>query len=235
MLSQVQEYHYVTSKDAIWCGLYGANRARFRLENGTDVTLLQETNYPYDGDILFTVTEVHHEGSFQLKLRIPGWATEGCVIHEGAIISLSQQDSEGYLTLNMRASIGDTVTLRLDMTPRLTIGHPMIEETAGQVAVEKGPLVYCLESPDVSLETLDWLVLNLKGDWNIINYEIAGKTVEALEGEGYFISQGANLGNALYQTLREYRLEPIRFRMIPYFAWDNRGFGEMRIWLPFHD
>lgn len=234
MLSQVQEYHYVTSEDAIWCGLYGANKARFRLKNGADITLRQETNYPYEGDIRFTVTEVHQKGSFLLKLRIPSWATEGCVIHKGASIPLSQQDMDGYITLNMEAAVGNTVTLQLDMTPRLTIGHPMIEETSGQVAVEKGPLVYCLETPDVSLETLDQLVLNIKGDWNTISYEIEGRKVEALEGDGYFISQGANLRNTLYQTLQEYRLDPIRFRMIPYFAWDNRGFGEMRIWIPFH-
>lgn len=76
-IAQSSEYAYLTSKDALWVGMYGANKAEITLDNGAAFTVCQETEYPYDGRIRFTFENVNAETGFSLMLRIPGWAENG--------------------------------------------------------------------------------------------------------------------------------------------------------------
>ena len=135
------------------------------------------------------------------------------------------------MSIELSGAGGTEVILELDMPVRYTAPHTMIEELTGQAAVERGPLVYCLESEDVQIDTLDDLYLDLKADFKTVQTQIQDRTVTALEGEMYRIDR-ENLTGRTVSDIRLSGMEHTKVRMIPYFAWDNREFGEMRIWLP---
>ncbi|HHV12421.1 MAG TPA: hypothetical protein GXX75_19285 [Clostridiales bacterium] len=231
-LVQAGEYFYSVSGNAIWCGMYGANDASFCLENGAEFTLRQKTQYPYDGKITFTFAGVKHQGAVDLKIRIPAWAQSGYVKAGGKSYGLDEKDDTGYLMVTAVAAEGGEIEVFFDMPVRFTQAHSLVEETANQAAVEKGPLVYCIETPDAGLETLDDLMLDLKADFKPQPFEIAGREVVALEGNGFRIKRAGYDRGDLYQKLCYDGLETAKIRLIPYFAWDNRGYGEMRVWIP---
>lgn len=231
-VAQAGEYAYTVSKDAVWLGMYGANRARMKLENGAEFTLVQTTDYPYDGKIRFTCEDVSGETGFTLMLRIPGWAESGSVCVNGAERKLTTDDASTYLAVEIADPKRMEVVLTLDMRVRYTTAHNMVEEACGQAAIERGPLVYCCEGVDTAAETLDDLYLDLNAAYRPVECGIAGRTVTALETEEYCMNREGYDRQALYQTLSYRGMHKVPVRFIPYFAWDNREFGEMRVWFP---
>ena len=224
-LAQTAEYAYGTDESGVWTGLYGANSARFRLKNGAGFTLKQETDYPFDGKITFTVCESDGK-PFTLHLRIPGWA-------EGAELTVngSPRPLEAGTYAALEAGPGFSCTLDLHMAPRLTCGHSMIEEDRNQAAVEVGPLVYCVESPDVAENVkLSDLLLPENASFRPEKATIAGRAVNAYETT--LLRRDTPPEDRLYYRLERRAPRPVRARLIPYYAWDNRGMGEMTIWLP---
>lgn len=230
-VAQSSEYAYLVSDNALWTGMYGANTASVVLPCGTSFDLKQETAYPYEGKIRLTIDNV--KGSdFQINLRIPGWVQKGSVSLNKAKTELGADHACTYLTLDIPAGPA-VIEIDFDMPARCTVSHPMVEENTNQAAVERGPLVYCIESPDAALDTLDDLLLDPCAEFTPVAFEIQGRKMAALEGQAYHICHDkAYRQNALYQPLNCTRLEKTDIRMIPYFAWDNREYGEMRIWLP---
>ena len=143
----------------------------------------------------------------------------------------------------------DSVELYFDMQVRYTIAHPFVEENIGQVAIERGPLLYCLETPDASVEDLGDLRLPFNADFVTKPYTIADQMIghagqyfaKFLAERPLFVTVTTALAfkksnyddkEALYQTLRSCDVEKVPIRLIPYFAWDNRGDGEMLVWFP---
>jgi len=232
-LAQAGEYFYSVSENTVWCGMYGASEAKLQLSNGTACTISQKTEYPYDGRIVFTIREVLRTGKMNLKVRVPSWAESGYIQMEDKRYTLADQDETGYVTVPISAAEGQQVEVYFDMPVRFTMANAMVEETTGQVAVERGPLVYCIETPDAPLDSLEDLQMNQNTQLSPVAYEIAGRRIIALEGTASSIQRGSFNRKALYQTLHYDGLNNLKIRLIPYFAWDNRGFGEMRIWLPF--
>ncbi len=231
-IMQAMEYAYTVSEDAVWTGMYGASEADFKLENGAAFTLVQETDYPWDGSIRFTCKDVACDKPFTLKLRVPGWVESGSLNVNGARQALTQKDAGSYLDIMVKSPSAMDVSVRFDMPVRFTVAHPKVEETVNQVAVERGPLVYCVESPDADVETIDDLYLPSNASFRTVPYEILGKKMIALETDALLLDRPQNDRSALYQTLKVDGVRAVPMRMIPYFAWDNRGYGEMRIWLP---
>ena len=124
------------------------------------------------------------------------------------------------------------VQLSLDMKVRYTVANNMVEETVGQAAIERGPLVYCCESADTHASTLDDIYLDLNAEFVPVEFEIEGRKMTALETEEYSIDRSEFDRNALYQPLKYHGMSKKHVRLIPYYAWDNRDYGEMRIWFP---
>lgn len=231
-LIQSSEYAYCRSLDTLWLGLYGANEAHIILENGTSFTLLQQTNYPDDGLIRFAFSDISSNPIANLNLRIPGWLENGYIKYQKKTINLTRKEAGTYITIPLSLSDATSLELFFDMPIRYTIGHAMIEEVCNQVALERGPLVYCLETPDVSIETLDDLLFDLNASYTPIPIKIANRSIISLSGEMLRIKRKNYQSQALYQNLNYKGLEKIPVQFIPYYAWDNRGFGEMRIWMP---
>ena len=107
-----------------------------------------------------------------------------------------------------------------------------MEEAVNQAAVECGPLVYCIETPDADAETLDDLLLPTDAVFAKESYEILGTQVTALYTEAMAPNRTCGERTDLYRKLEYDGMKKVSVRFIPYFAWDNRGYGEMRIWMP---
>jgi DUF1680 family protein len=129
---------------------------------------------------------------------------------------------------------GDIIDLNLPMTPRLIEANPFVEETLNQVAIQRGPLVYCLESPDLPANARfslsDILIpsnidLVARFDRNLLN------GIVVLEGKAVSL-HNANWNGQLYRALQPAAGQPTNVRFIPYFAWANRSPSEMTVWLP---
>ena len=228
-LAQTSEYAYAADADGVWTGLYGASKARFQLKNGAAFHLTQTTEYPFDGKITFSVQESNGV-PFRLHVRVPAWA-------KAAELTVGQNTRKlpcgEYVTIDAAQPEGFTCVLELHMQPRLTVGHGLIEEDRNQACVEVGPLVYCVESADAGEATsLHDLLLPLDAAFAPVNVTIEGRTVRAYETEALRQQVDEREREELYRTFAPAPLKPCKIRLIPYYAWDNRGMGEMLVWLP---
>ena len=228
-IAESASYAYAKSGDAIFVNLYGGSTLTTKLGEKT-VKLTQETEYPWDGRIRITVNECSNE-PFALKLRIPGWAKTASVRLNGAHSDLAATTAT-YLELRRVWRPGDVVELDLPMAAQLMEANPFVEETLNQVALKRGPLVYCLESLDLPRGTrlLDVAVpanidLVARYDGRLLS------GVAVLEGKVLARSSGDWSGR-LYRELRAEPARSVEARFIPYFAWGNRGKSEMTVWLP---
>ena len=152
-LAEASEYCYAQSVDTVYTGLYGANRAELALESGAAFTLTQNTDYPFDGRICFVVSDIRSRGEAKLALRIPVWARGAKVTAGGVTRQLPEECEGSYDTVSLELTEGETVTLELPMEVRLTAANDLVEEDRGKAAVERGPLVYCMEAADLRLLT----------------------------------------------------------------------------------
>ncbi|WP_313578265.1 glycoside hydrolase family 127 protein [Lacrimispora sp.] len=240
LIAQLSEYAYTIDDTGIYPVLYGASRAEMKLMNGCEGVLVQETDYPYDGKISFRFEHMKKNLPVKLHLRIPSWVrgesrvqkTENgqkCLWER----TLSVADRGSFLTVEIEDPEHTVVILDLGMMPRLTCAHVLVEEDCNQVAVERGPLVYCLEGIDAPAETIDDLFVPSDVRFKPEEIEIEGRKVTGLAATFLKKIHGPEYDrNSLYQDYSEEGYEPVPVRMIPYFAWDNRGLNEMRIWMP---
>ncbi|MBQ4086258.1 MAG: glycoside hydrolase family 127 protein [Clostridia bacterium] len=228
-IAQTSEYAYAVDRDGVWTGLYGENRAHFCLENGAEFTLEQKTEYPWNGRIEFSLSE-SNEKPFSLRLRIPAWAIGAQIKINSETISVQPGT---YHEILVKQPVGFSCTLEMHMQPRLTVGHGLIEEDCNQACVEVGPMVYCVEGMDApEVASLEDLLLPLHPQFTRTQIDIEGRCIPAWETTLLCLQRDEAERNALYRTLGEEKLVPVPVRLIPYYAWDNRAFGEMMIWLP---
>jgi DUF1680 family protein len=227
-------YAYCITDQAVWTVLYGANKWNGSLTNGTQVSLTQKTEYPWNGNISITV-EPKSPSEFALMLRIPSWSRGGSVqVHSDTGIAFEQANVEPgeYFRLQRKWSAGDTVQLVLPMPVRLVEGHKLVEETRGQIAVMRGPVVYCMETPDAGqgVDLADYAVPR-SATFKPVEYKIGQVPITALEGE-ILKHESRDWGSDLYREISAAEPQRVRIRMVPYFCWDNRGLTEMSIWMP---
>jgi hypothetical protein len=164
-----------------------------------------------------------------LFLRIPAWAGAATLAING---TTKVVESGRYAELRRTWAKGDVVELNLPMKPRLVEAHPLVEEARNQVAVMRGPLVYCLESPDlpkgVGIQSVS-LPRDVKLAPRFDKSLLGGVTV--LEGNALAATED-RWGDDLYRELKPADARPIDIRLIPYYAWANRGKSEMTVWMP---
>lgn len=251
-IAESGEYAYTTSADTVYIGMYGASKAHVKLDN-TEFDLKQSTQYPYDGNIVLTANNITGDNAAKIAIRVPGWVKSGKIAAEGRTIELTKKCAGTYIIVDISDLASAEIVIDFDMPVRLTTAHPLVEECVNQVAVERGPLVYCIETPDVETETLDSLLISPSTQFTPVSYQIKDRMVTALECE-LLCKKKASSGE-LYETLEFDGFDKVKARFIPYFAWDNRSaeddgtydvyaiedkldtpddmeYDEMRIWLP---
>ncbi|WP_327581320.1 glycoside hydrolase family 127 protein [Nonomuraea sp. NBC_00507] len=186
-----------------------------------------ETDYPWDGVIRITVEEAP-PGDWELALRIPSWSESTYVDDRPA-----RAAEDGYFRIRRSAwRAGDAVELRLDLTPRLMRPHHRIDAVRGSAALERGPLVYCFEQADQPEGVeVDDLAIAPDAVPRPIDREIegVGRTV-LLEIDAVVVSQPR--GGLPYAGTPLATRTSVTATAIPYFQWDNRDGGAMRVWIP---
>ena len=236
-IAEAQNYIYSLSKDALWVNLYGGSTLDTHWteeSGGGEIKLRQETDYPWAGAIKFTI-DAAPERPIALKLRIPGWLKPG-----QAALKVNGQASDATLTPGTYAEVkrgwkaGDTVELDLQFAATIWEANPLVEETANQVAVKYGPIVYCLEGNDLpeGVKVAD-VALGLDAkhrEFQPHKEEIAGAPLLTLTGVGLQIPRDA--AGPLYRQVDAAAARDIPIKLVPYYAWDNRGNYDMSVWLP---
>ncbi|MBF0575255.1 glycoside hydrolase family 127 protein [Dysgonomonas sp. GY617] len=225
-ISEVQNYVYNLSEDGLYVNLYGGSQLKTNLKNGDNIQVTQATDYPWDGQISLTIDKAP-EKSFTLSMRIPGWC-------KGATISVNGKKQEVNLESGSYAQItrtwknGDKVELNLPMEAKLIETNPLVEETRNQIAVKKGPVVYCLESNDLPKQDIFQVVIPSDTKFTPITMNIDNSKFMALEGQAYI--ENSNWDNTLYREVSPVnKLSSVK--LIPYYAWGNRGKSDMTVWM----
>jgi len=226
-------YFYSTSNDGIYVHLYDNSELDWRLENGTGLKITQKTNYPWDNSVDIAVTPAQ-AAEFTFYLRIPGWADRAQVTVNGKPWSGAKTGE--YLAIKRRWAAGDAVRLQMEMAPQVIAANPHVADDTGRVAIQRGPLIYCLEELDQpSGVSLSDVAVN-PGRAQEFQSEfksdlLGGVVVLHHTGVSY---EGAASRNALYAR---YSGEPSKTRQlpltfIPYYAWANREATSMQVWTP---
>jgi uncharacterized protein len=229
-VAEVGGYAYGRSGGAIWVHLYGGSTLDTHLPDGARVKLTQATDYPRGGRVTITFDAVP-DREFALRLRIPAWAAGASLAVNGKAWPVAPTAGQ-YAEVKRKWAAGDVVELTLPLRPRLLQAHPLVEEARNQIAVQRGPVVYCLESNDLDhgVRVSDVVIprgLELRPKFEP---ELLGGVV-VLTGQAEVSGEPA-WGNELYRELPRAAPRTIPVRLIPYYTWGNRGPSEMTVWLP---
>jgi uncharacterized protein len=228
-VAETATYAYGVSDRSVWVHLYGANSLTTDLPAGERMTLTQTTDYPWDGRVRLAVTPVR-PATFSVFLRIPAWATGATAVVNGTPTSAPTPGM--YFEIQRAWSTGDVVDLTLPLRPGLLETNPLVEEARGQVAIRRGPVVYCLESRDLpaGIRVQDVAIpagVDLRP--RIEPGLLGGAAV--LEGQAVAYP-ARDWGRDLYREMTPAAAKPIKMRLIPYYAWANRGPSEISVLLP---
>ncbi len=233
MIAEVNGYAYSLSEDALWVHLYGSNELNTVTANGESLRVTQESNYPWDGKITLTIDQPAATVR-ALIVRIPGWVKGATVTVNGTAVD-GAVESGTYCRIEREWITRDVVEIDLPMPVRLLQSHPLVEETRNQVAVMRGPVVYCLESPDLpdGVRPTDVALARTSqfavegGD--VLEAPLTG--IPALVGSGLIRQVALPWAGPLYQELTPAATQAIPIKLISYYAWDNRGKSEMTVWV----
>jgi DUF1680 family protein len=229
-IAETAAYAYSVSDEGVWVNLYGGNKLDTQLPGGGAVRLRQQTDYPWEGTIRIAV-EAAPAKEFALFLRIPGWVEGARVAVNGKPLGGDLKSGE-YFEIKRSWSAGDKVELVLPMPVELLEAHPLVEETRNEAAVRRGPIVYCLESTDLPANVkVANVMISPDAPWESrFEKDLLGG-VTALYGKAASLPD-RNWDDALYQRVSTDKPTGVDVRLIPYYAWGNRGNSEMTVWMP---
>jgi len=224
MLASLGGYVYSQAKDEVYVHLYAAGSARLDVD-GRRVAIEQETDYPWKEDVRLVV-RAGEPTAFSLALRIPGWCRGARLAVNGKAVRV--EPKKGYAKIKRTWKNGDRVDLRLPMPVERIEAHPSVRHDCGRVALQRGPVVYCLEEADNG-KNLNDIVLphdarlrvkfdrRLLGGVPVITAAARRRDTKSWKG-GLYRPAGTSM-------------KPAVLKAIPYFGWANRGAGEMIVWI----
>jgi DUF1680 family protein len=233
-LAALPGYLYTTSARGIYANLFHGSDLNWHLADGTPLRIEQKTAYPWKDTVEFTLTPAAAK-EFSFYVRIPAWSASSNITVNGQPVSVPVK-SGSYAEIRREWKRGDRVVLKLDMTPRMLEANPLVREDTGRVAVQRGPLIYCLEQPDqlAGLSLFDVYLPVGKPFVEEFRKDLLGGIV-VLRHEGQL--PGSPLSDApLYRPAASGRAgnpgRSVDLTFIPYYAWANRGPAAMEVWVP---
>jgi len=231
-LASLPGYFYSTAKDGIYVHLYDNSELRWRLDSGTHLQLTQKTNYPWDGDVRLTVAASEPE-EFTVYVRVPGWSKKTAVRVDGRPVSGVVAGQ--YLALRRRWSGANVIEMAFDMEPQILRANPAVADDTGRVAIQRGPIVYCMEGvdqPGADAKSFPLYQAKLDGSLKPSFEKNTLDGIVMLEHAGQKGSPEVG-GNSLYQAaLKTKAWQPTSLKLIPYYAWANREPSAMQVWIP---
>lgn len=235
LVASVGNYCYAYGTDDIWINLYTQSQTQVQLEKNT-VKLFQTTHYPRDGVVKITVTP-DKKADFTLRLRIPGWAQKEAT--PGGLYQFLDTPGSftikinghpatwtmerGYAVLNRTWHPGDNIELNLPMEVRRVVAAADVKANTNRVALQRGPLVYCFEAADNNGQAFNFMLPDnaaLETQWN---EKLLGG-ITTISGE---LPVAMPTADGLGITTEKHHITAI-----PYYAWNNRGAGQMQVWVP---
>jgi hypothetical protein len=229
-IAEVSDYVYSVTDKGLYVNLYGGNNLVTKWKDGSAINITQQTAYPWEGNVTFTIQQIPSDFSF--FLRIPQWA-EGAKIFINGVPYQTKITEGTYVEVKQPWKKGDVIKLVLPMEAKLMEANPLVEETRNQVAVKRGPVVYCLESADLP-KGVDVFNVGLSAQSKFVPQmmKMGTANVVALTTNARQLETDGWKGG-LYKEVSATPSKAIPVRLVPYFAWGNRGHGEMSVWLPF--
>jgi DUF1680 family protein len=239
-MASVPGYVYAERNDAVWVNLYAASNADIKLDNGRTLHVTQETRYPWDGAVKMTVSP-DQDAALTIHVRIPGWARNQPVASDlyrfpdtdaSAVVvkvngsAVPLKTDKGYVDLARTWKKGDTIELSLPMPVRRVLANDRVAADRGRVAIERGPIVYAAEWPDNPGGKVRNLMLPDTARFTAEYRPALLNGVEVVTGKAIALSYDAQ-----GQVVKHEQ----DLTMIPYYAWANRGRGQMMVWLPASD
>jgi len=225
-------YFYSTSADGMYVHLYDDSELNWHLENGVGLKIVQKTKYPWAGDVELTVSPAE-TSEFTLYVRIPGWADQAHVAVNGKATSDAVPGE--YLPVHRRWSRGDVLQLKLELMPQVIEANPRVADDTGRVAIQRGPLIYCLEEIDQPNGTvLSGVAVNpgrhptaaFQAEFR--NDLLGGMVVLHHTGASFERGPADKMLYSPYSSDTKMRKVPLTF--IPYYAWANRQASSMQVW-----
>ena len=238
-IPSIPGYVYAVKDDNVYVNLFMGNTADLKV-NGKELVLEQQTTYPLNGDITLTVQKTK-ASLFTLKVRVPGWAQNQVVPSDlytysdgkkaGFSITVNGEaltkdgstpvGKDGYCNITRKWKKGDKVQIHFNMEPRTVKANERVVADRGRVSVERGPLVYCAEWPDNNFNILSTVVgKNPK-------FETVEKK-DMLYGINMLSTDAQTVG---YDANGKIVSKDVKLNLIPYYAWNHRGKGNMMVWL----
>ena len=230
-IASVPGYIYAQSNNALYVNLFAQSSSIVQLNKKLPVTVSQETQYPWDGQVKISVSP-EKTSRFALCLRIPGWAENqvvpsdlySFVSPETGLISVTvngepvqYKTEKGYAVIDREWKQGDVVSYNIPMSIRRVEANTQVADDAGKVAIERGPIVYCLEGAD---NGADLMTLSLPDSSKLNESYNSGELsgVVTISGDA--------------EIVKGKKVTAQKFTAIPYFVWNNRGADEMKVWIP---
>lgn len=231
-MASIPGYMYAHHKNDIYVNLYAEGNGTVDLGNNK-VDLVQQTQYPWEGEIKITVNP-EQTGQFKMLFRIPGWAENKPVPSDlyhyvdnakpeikvsvnGRSVKLKKE--RGYAAVEREWKTGDEITLHFDMPVRRVQANPAVRFDKGLLSMERGPIVYALEGIDQPEDYVFDMVIPRDAKINAHYEDQLLNGVVVLEGEAYSVDKDGTQ-------------KPLTFKAIPYSTWNNRGMAQMVIWTP---
>jgi len=206
-LPSIGNYIYASSDDALWVNLYIGNTGQIRIGE-TDILLTQETDYPWDGSVKLTIS-TSQPLEKEIRLRIPNWCKTYDLSINGKRINVSEE--KGYAVIKDWKS-QDVIALDMDMPVEIVAADPHVKENFGKWAIQRGPLVYCMEEID-----------------NPVYFD----QIQLSPSTTFQTAFASDILNGIKTIKTNGRAQSATF--IPYYAWDNRKAGKMRVWIPYNE
>lgn len=235
LVSSVAAYAYTESTDTLWIHLYMGSVLTKKVGDKT-LDLKVESEMPWNGRV-----KVHLCGDqvpCRLAFRIPGWsggvkASYRCGGRQRQMtVEGNAAYKEGYLYIDGTWQDGDEVILEMDMPVRILEADSKVRENIGKVAIVRGPVAYCLEEvdngKDLHLCRVDLQTMKVSDIETEVTEEL-GHPITVLKVPGKRLIPEENA--KLYRSARPVREQDITLRMVPYYVWNNRGEGEMSVWV----
>ena len=207
-LPSIGNYIYGTSDKAIWVNLYMGNTTEVPTDKG-NIVLKQETSYPWNGQVQLTISAPSPLKK-EIRMRIPGWCKQYTLAVNGKQVSPAVE--KGYAVLDDEWKSGDVIILDMAMPVEMVEADSRVKENIGKRAIQRGPLVYCMEETD-NKQGFDKLAVSAATTFT--------EGFDANLLDGVVAVQAAN-GNE-------------NIRLVPYYTWDNRDAGKMKVWIDYKE
>jgi uncharacterized protein len=236
LLPSVPGYMYAQKEDTVYVNLFAGSNSELLIKN-KKLTITQENNYPFDGNLNFTIA-AKSPVDMKLLIRVPGWAQNKVLPSDlynyvnvpGGKVGIKINGAEvpyeiqkGYAVINRKWKQGDKLEMVLPMNTRLIRSNEQLKDNNGRLAVERGPLVYCAEWVDNGGKTSN-ILLPEASVFETANGSDMLKGVTVLTTKAPVIQVG-NDGQSISTANKT-------VTFIPYYTWANRGRGEMMVWFP---